>query len=293
MAIGMLLADQGRVQEAMAALEQQAAAADEDLSPRAALMLGGLLGTQGDVAGARALLEQAIASGHFDVAPRASLILGSLLASREDPEQVRFFEWAAASTRWEVAAQAALCLASYYAEQGDLARTQAAYQRAIETKDPDGAPWAALLLGRLHERHGDVDQAWAAYQQASTPTIRAVPSRPPSPLGSCWPAAAMTGTRRPPGSRPSSSRNLILLQRSSWRPCVSAGATVIVRQPSTSGWSSRVIGVLPRSRPFSSVCCVSGGGGVGTRRERAPSSSSRSTLDINRPHPWPSSIFGA
>ena len=63
MAIGMLLADQGGVQEAMAALEQQAAAGDEDLSPRAALMLGGLLGAQGDVAGARALLEQAIASG--------------------------------------------------------------------------------------------------------------------------------------------------------------------------------------------------------------------------------------
>jgi tetratricopeptide (TPR) repeat protein len=59
-----------------------------------------------------------------------------------------------------------LCLASYHAEQGDLARTQAAYQQAIDTEDPDGAPRAALLLGRLHERHGDVDQAWAAYQQA-------------------------------------------------------------------------------------------------------------------------------
>src|SRR5215217_3944612 len=102
MAIGLLLADQGGLKEAMAALEQQAAAGDEDLSPRAALLLGGLLGTQGDVAGARALLEQAIASGHFDVAPRASLTLGSLLASQEDPNQVRFFEQAAASSRREV-----------------------------------------------------------------------------------------------------------------------------------------------------------------------------------------------
>jgi Flp pilus assembly protein TadD len=54
---------------------------------------------------------------------------------------------------------------SYHAEQGDAARTQAAYQQAIDTGDPDGAPRAALLLGRLHERHGDLDQAWAAYQQ--------------------------------------------------------------------------------------------------------------------------------
>ena len=49
------------------------------------------------MAGARGLLEQAIASGHFEVAPRATLTLGSLLASQEDPEQVGFFEQAAAS----------------------------------------------------------------------------------------------------------------------------------------------------------------------------------------------------
>src|SRR5512133_3009952 len=86
----------------------------------------------------RGLLEQAIASGHFDVAPRASLTLGSLLASQEDPSQVGFFEQAAASSRREAAAQAALCLASYYTEQGDLARTRAAYRQAIDTEDPDG-----------------------------------------------------------------------------------------------------------------------------------------------------------
>jgi tetratricopeptide (TPR) repeat protein len=228
MAIGLLLADQGGVQEAMAVLGQQAAAGDEDLSPRAALLLGGLLGTQGEVAGARVLLEQAIASGHFDVAPRASLILGSLLASQEDPDQVGFFEQAAASGRREVAAHGALCLASYYAEQGDLVRTQAAYQQAIDTEDPDGAPRAALLLGRLHERSGEVDQAWAAYQQAIDAHHPSFPSRPP-PLGSCWPAAAMTATPGRPGSRPWSSHNWSLRRRLGWRRCVSAGATVIVQ----------------------------------------------------------------
>jgi len=293
MAIGTLLADQGGLEEAMAALEQQAAAGDEDLSPRAALMLGGLLGTQGDVAGARALLEQAIASGHFDVAPRASLTLGSLLASQEDPEQVRFFEQAAASSRREVAAQAALCLASYYAEQGDLARTQAAYRQAITTEDADGAPRAAVLLGRLQERHGDVDQAWAAYQLAIDAhhpsfSLKALP-----PLGSCWPAAAMTATLRPPGSRHSSSHSWILWRRLGWRRCVSAGATVIVRQRSTSGCSSRAIGVRPPWRPFSLVCCMSGGGGGGTPPERVPCSSWRSTPDMRRRHPWPRSICGA
>ena len=125
------------------ALEEQTAAGDEDLSPRAALLLGGLLGTQGEVAGARALLERAIASGHFEVARRASLTLGSLLASQEDPNQVGFFEQAAASGRREVAAQAALCLASYYAEQKDLARTQAAYQQAIDAHHPSFSVKAA------------------------------------------------------------------------------------------------------------------------------------------------------
>ena len=235
MAIGLLLADQGGLKEAMAALEQQAGAGDEDLSPRAALLLGGLLGTQGDVAGARGLLEQAIASGHFEVAPRASLTLGSLLAGQEDPNQVGFFEQAAASGRREVAAQAALCLASYYAEQGDLARTQAAYQQAIDTEDPDGAPRAALLLGRLYERNGDVDQAWAAYQQAIDAHHPSFSVKAAAALGSCWPAAAMTATPRPPGSRPWSSPNWSLRRRLRWRRCVSAGATVIVQQRSTSG----------------------------------------------------------
>ena len=46
MAIGALLASPGRLEEAMAALAPRAAAGDEDLSPRAALLLGGLLGTR-------------------------------------------------------------------------------------------------------------------------------------------------------------------------------------------------------------------------------------------------------
>src|SRR5215207_2048826 len=166
MAIGMLLADQGGLEEAMAALEQQAAFGDEDLSPRAALLLGGLLGTQGEVAGARGLFEQAIASGHFDVAPRASLTLGSLLAGQENPEQVRFFEQAAASSRREVAAQGALCLASYYAEQGDLARTQAAYRQAIDAHHPSFSLKAAAALGELLAGRGDDRHAQAAWQQA-------------------------------------------------------------------------------------------------------------------------------
>jgi Tfp pilus assembly protein PilF len=235
MAIGLLLADQGGLEEAMAALEQQAAAGDEDLSPRAALLLGGLLGTQGDVAGARGLLEQAIASGHFEVAPRASLILGLLLASQEDPNQVGFFEWAAASGRREVAARAALCLASYYAEHGDLAQTQAAYQQAIATEDPDGAPRAALLLGRLHDRNGEVDQAWAAYQQAIDAHHPSFSLKAAAALGELLAGRGDDRHAQAPGSRPSSSPNWILPRRLGWRRCVSAGVTVIVRQPSTRG----------------------------------------------------------
>jgi tetratricopeptide (TPR) repeat protein len=235
MAIGLLLADQGGLQEAMAALEQQAAAGDEDLSPRAALMLGGLLGTQGDVAGARGLLEQAIASGHFDVAPRASLTLGSLLASQEDPNQVRFLSKRPPPPAGRSPPRRPCAWPPTTPSKATLLGPRPPTGRRSRRRIRTGRHGQPCCLAASMSAMVMSIRPGLATSRRSTPTIRASPSGPPPPLGNCWPAAAMTGTPRRPGSRPSSSHNWSLRRRLRWRRCVSAGATVIVRQRSTSG----------------------------------------------------------
>jgi tetratricopeptide (TPR) repeat protein len=130
-------------------------------------LLGMLLSAWGeDEPAARAALEQAAASDIAPVAPAAMVNLGVLLARHDDPGQVAWFARAADTGDSEIAPYAALYLASWYHEQGDLARTRDAYQQAIGHGHPDASPRAAYLLGRLQHGQGQVEEAWTAWQQA-------------------------------------------------------------------------------------------------------------------------------
>jgi tetratricopeptide (TPR) repeat protein len=161
------LGEHGGQPAARAALERLRTASNPRLAARAAFLLGTLLSEEwgGDEAAARAALEQAAASGVASAAPAAMVNLGVLLARQDDPGQVAWFR-RAADTDSEIAPLAALYLASWYQEQGDLARTVAAYQQAIAHQHPDASPRAAYLLGRLQHAQGQVEEAWAAWQQA-------------------------------------------------------------------------------------------------------------------------------
>jgi predicted negative regulator of RcsB-dependent stress response len=162
------LAEHGGQSAARAALERLRTAGNPRLVARAAFLLGTLLSEEwgGDEADARAALEQAAASGVATAAPAAMVNLGVLLARQDDPAQVAWFARAVDTDDSEIAPLAALYLASWYQEQGDLARAVAAYQQAIAHEHPDASPRAAYLLGRLQHAHGQVEEAWAAWQQA-------------------------------------------------------------------------------------------------------------------------------
>jgi tetratricopeptide (TPR) repeat protein len=162
------LGDHGGQPAARAALERLRTASNPRLAARAAFLLGTLLSEEwgGDEADARAALEQAATSGVATAAPAAMVNLGVLLARQDDPGQVAWFTRAVDTDDSEIAPLAALYLASWYQEQGDLARTVAAYQQAIAHEHPDASPRAAYLLGRLQHAHGQVEEAWAAWQQA-------------------------------------------------------------------------------------------------------------------------------
>jgi predicted negative regulator of RcsB-dependent stress response len=161
------LSEHGGQQAARAALERLRTAGNTPLAARAAHLLGTLLSEWGeDETTAQAALEQAVASGIAPVAPAAMVNLGVLLARRDDPGQVTWFARAAETSDSEIAPYAALYLASWYHEQGDLARTRDAYQQAIGHEHPDASPRAAYLLGRLHHGQGQIEEAWTAWQQA-------------------------------------------------------------------------------------------------------------------------------
>jgi predicted negative regulator of RcsB-dependent stress response len=161
------LAEHGGQQAARAALERLRTASNPQLAARAAYLLGMLLSEWGeDEPAAQAALEQAAASDIAPVAPAAMVNLGVLLARHDDPGQVAWFARAADTGDSEIAPYAALYLASWYHEQGDLARTRDAYQQAIGHEHPDASPRAAYLLGRLQHGQGQVEEAWTAWQQA-------------------------------------------------------------------------------------------------------------------------------
>jgi predicted negative regulator of RcsB-dependent stress response len=161
------LTEHGGQQAARAALERLRTASNAQLAARAAYMLGILLSEWGeDEPAAQAALEQAAASGIAPVAPAAMVNLGVLLARHDDPGQVAWFARAADTGDSEIAPYAALYLASWYHEQGELARTRDAYQQAIGHEHPDASPRAAYQLGRLQHGQGKVEEAWTAWQQA-------------------------------------------------------------------------------------------------------------------------------
>jgi predicted negative regulator of RcsB-dependent stress response len=161
------LAEHGGQQAARAALERLRTASNAQLATRAAYLLGMLLSEWGEEeSAAQAALEQAAASGIAAVAAAAMVNLGVLLARHDDPGQVAWFARAADTGDSEIAPYAALYLASWYHEQGDLARTRDAYQQAIGHEHPDASPRAAYLLGRLQHGQGQVEEAWTAWQEA-------------------------------------------------------------------------------------------------------------------------------
>jgi tetratricopeptide (TPR) repeat protein len=161
------LGEHGGRQATRAALERLRTASNPRLAARAAFLLGTLLSEWGgDEADARAALEQAAASGVVTAAPAAMVNLGVLLARQDDPGQVAWFAQAVETGDSEIAPLAALYLASWYQEQGDLARTRDAYQQAIGHEHPDASPRAAYLLGRLQHGQGKVEEAWTAWQHA-------------------------------------------------------------------------------------------------------------------------------
>jgi tetratricopeptide (TPR) repeat protein len=83
--LGLLLADQGDVEEAKAAYRQAIASGDADMAPTAAVNLGVLLAKQGDVEGAKAAYQQAIDSSHAEAASKAVGNLERLLRSIPPP----------------------------------------------------------------------------------------------------------------------------------------------------------------------------------------------------------------
>ena len=73
------------------------------------------------------------------------------------------------------------------AEQGDPQGARAAYQQALDSGDPEVAPWAAADLGMLLAEQGDPQGARAAYQQAldsGNPEVRQLAEDALAKLGS-------------------------------------------------------------------------------------------------------------
>ena len=108
-----------------------------------------------------------LASGQTDQAPMASKNLALVLKLTGDLDGARAAYQRAIDSRDPEATPAALHgLGVLLEEQGDVAGAKAAYQRAIDSGHPDRAPMAAVNLGLLLAGQGEVAGAKAAYQQA-------------------------------------------------------------------------------------------------------------------------------
>jgi tetratricopeptide (TPR) repeat protein len=104
---GVLLAKQGRPQEAEEAYRQAIASGDATSAPTAEVYLGILLQEQGRPAEAEAAFRQAIASGQVDWAPTAMVSLGILLKEQgrsEEAEAAYLRAIASGHATWAAAA---------------------------------------------------------------------------------------------------------------------------------------------------------------------------------------------
>jgi uncharacterized membrane protein HdeD (DUF308 family) len=79
---------------------------------------------------------------------------------------VRVIDKTLATMRVYESVKAVFDLGEQRQAQGDLTEAAAAYQKAIDSGDPEMAPRAANTLGLLRERQGDLTEAAAAYQKA-------------------------------------------------------------------------------------------------------------------------------
>ena len=130
--LGVLLREQGHVEDARAAFQRAIDSGHADAGSMAAINLGTLLlREKGDVDGARAAYQRAIDSGHAQYAPEAAVNLGTLLLR----------------------------------EKGDVDGARAAYQRAIDSGHADAAPKAAVNLSTLLREHEDANGVQGAYQR--------------------------------------------------------------------------------------------------------------------------------
>jgi tetratricopeptide (TPR) repeat protein len=166
-ALGLVLRQQGRVADALAAFQHAVQLGDPSVTPLAVYFIGDLLERQGDRQGARAAYQRAIESGHPVAATRALLNLGKLLQEQGDPEGARAtVQLVIDAGDPAAAARAENSLGDLLREQGDRRGAQAAYQRAIDSGPPDQAALGIVNLGELLQEQGDAQGARTAYQRA-------------------------------------------------------------------------------------------------------------------------------
>jgi len=161
--LGVLLAEQGDLEEAKVAYKQAIDSSIPKVAAGAASNLGMLLRKQDDTEGAIAAYKRAADSGDPEVAPRAAVNLGWLLAKQGKPEEAKVaYQQAIDSDDPEAAASAMNNLGILLEEQGYPEEAKAAYLLAIASGDPK----AAVNLGMLLAKQGNTEKAKAVYQQA-------------------------------------------------------------------------------------------------------------------------------
>jgi tetratricopeptide (TPR) repeat protein len=150
--------------EAQAVLQEVVEEGPKEYADEANAWLGVVLADLGDMDGAMAAYQAAIDSRHTDHAPRSMVNLGELHLARGNLVAARsLLERAISSGHPIHAARARVALAGVLISEGDLDGARTTYEQAIGSEDPGVARAAAENL-RFLDAHGDRDTR----QRAST-----------------------------------------------------------------------------------------------------------------------------